>query len=89
MAQYHRKMIVNADHLHSESGPPWTVLWNTKAHADGEWNTARVQGEGGALERAAHFLKLGFFVHAIKDSAGIVVMDAEAVATRFAVKSYE
>ena len=35
------------------------------------------------LERAEHFLKLGFWVHAIKDPLGAVVMNQQAIASHF------
>jgi hypothetical protein len=36
------------------------------------------------MERAAHFVKLGFIVHAIKDPSGTIVMNAGEIARRFA-----
>ncbi|HJU20347.1 MAG TPA: hypothetical protein VJ770_28160 [Stellaceae bacterium] len=84
MANYSRKMIVHGDHLVApETGPPWTVLWDTTARLDGHWSTVRVQSEAAALERAAHFVMLGFVVHAIKDPSGIVVMNEKDIAGRF------
>ena len=61
---------------------PWIVLWDTTARAEGEWSTAGAPSEATALERAAHFLKLGFRVHAIKEPSGAVVMDATAIVNR-------
>lgn len=85
MAQHYRKMIVHGDHLEAaDSGSPWTVLWDTVVRADGRWSTVRAQTEAAALERAAHFVKLGFVVHAIKNPSGAVVMDARAIDARFA-----
>src|SRR6185437_6771283 len=79
-----RKMIVRGDHLEApETGPPWIVLWDTAARADDDWSTVRTQSESSALERAAHFVKLGFIVHAIKDPTGAVVMNAAEIAARF------
>lgn len=78
-----RKIMVSGDHIGPrDAGPSWSVLWDTTAHTEGEWSTADAQSEATALERAAHFLKLGFAVHAIKDPAGIVIMDASAIIDR-------
>ena len=83
MAKHYRKMIVHGDHLEaSESGPPWTVLWDTAPRQDEAWSTVRTQSEASALERAAHFVKLGFVVHAIKDPSGAVAMNAAEIRTR-------
>jgi hypothetical protein len=49
----------------------------------GEWSAAKAASEQAALERAAHFVKLGFVVHAIKDPTGAVFMDQGAIAGRF------
>ncbi|HUZ75508.1 MAG TPA: hypothetical protein VMU87_21190 [Stellaceae bacterium] len=84
MAQPYRKMIVHGDHLEPpDSGPPWTVLWETKTPLDGRWSTARVVTEQAALERAAHFVKLGFVVHAITNPSGAVVLDGQQIVDRF------
>jgi hypothetical protein len=85
MAKHYRRMIVHGDHLEAlDVGPPWTVLWDTTTPASGVWSVARAVSEHDALERAAHFIKLGFVVHAIKDPAGAVFMDHGAVTSRFA-----
>lgn len=79
----HRKMMVSGDHLEPlDKGPPWTVHWDTTTRPEGEWSSADARSEATALERAAHFLKLGFPVHAIKDPSGAVVMDATAIVDR-------
>ncbi len=84
MAKHHRKMVVHGDHLEAaDSGPPWLVLWDTTPRRDGDWSTVRAHTEAAAFERAAHFVKLGFVVHAIKDPSGAVVMNASEIATRF------
>jgi len=77
-------MIVSGDHLNPDNGPPWSVLWDTTARSDGHWSTAWTQSEATALECAAHFVKLGFVVHAIKDPTGSIVMDSQSIASRFA-----
>jgi hypothetical protein len=84
MANYSRKSFVSGDHLNSGGGLSWTVLWETTARPDGQWSAVRTQTEASALESAAHFLKLGFVVHAIKDPAGRIAMDAESIEARFA-----
>lgn len=85
MAKHYRKMVVHGDHLQAaDTGPPWTVLWETTARSDGQWSTVRTASQADAVERAAHFVKLGFVVHAIKDPAGLVVMDAKTIIGRFA-----
>ena len=84
MANHYRKMVVHAGHLEaSPQGPSWIVLWDTTKRPDGNWSTVRTDSEASALERAAHFVKLGFVVHAVKDPSGSVVMDAASVACRF------
>lgn len=84
MAKHYRKMIVHGDHLEApDGGPPWMVLWETKAPPDDRWSAARADTEQAAVERAAHFLKLGFVVHAIKDPSGAVFMDQGQIAARF------
>jgi hypothetical protein len=87
MAKQHlRKMVVTGDHLvAADGGPPWTVLWDTAPRHDGNWSTVRTPNEATALERAAHFVKLGFVVHAIKDPAGSIAMDASEIARRFRI----
>jgi hypothetical protein len=87
MAHYSRKSVVSGDHLNSSSGPPWIVLWETSARSDDQWSVVRTPTEASALESAAHFLKLGFVVHAIKDPAGKVVMDASSIEARFAQRN--
>src|SRR5579859_1873892 len=78
-----RKIMVSGDHLEPfYKGPPWAVLWDTRSRPEGEWSTAGAPSEATALERAAHFLKLGFAVHAIRDPSGAVVMDATAIVDR-------
>ena len=84
MAPYMRKSVVSADHLNPGTRPPWTVLWETTERTDGHWSAVRAPTEANAVECAAHFLKLGFVVHAIKDPTGVVVMDAESIVARFA-----
>ena len=66
-----------------ETGAPWIVLWDTTRRTGGHWSTAHAGSEAEALERAAHFVRLGFAVHAIKNPSGVVVMNAEDVAARF------
>lgn len=83
MANHYRKMVTHGDHLEAPKTPPWVVLWDTAKRSDGNWSTVRTQSEASALERAAHFVKLGFVVHAIKDPSGVVVMDAASIAGRF------
>lgn len=81
---YLRKQIVNASHLDTPTGPPWIVLWETSARSDDRWNEMRAPTEAGARESVAHFLKLGFVVHAIKDPSGKIAMDAQSIKERFA-----
>lgn len=83
MAPYLRKSVVSADHLIQTFRPPWIVLWDTTERSDGHWSVVRVPTEASAIESAAHFLKLGFVVHAIKDPSGVVAMDAQAITARF------
>ena len=77
-----KKMIVSGDHIEPDSGPCWSILWDTTLRAEGRWSTAEAKNEAAALERAAHFLKLGFAVHAINDPSGAMVMDAPAIVDR-------
>jgi hypothetical protein len=84
MAKHYRKMIVRGDHLEApDAGPPWTILWETKPPPGGNWSVARAENEQAAVERATHFLKLGFCVHAVKDPTGAVFMDQGQVIGRF------
>jgi hypothetical protein len=77
-------MVVTGDHLVApDSGPPWTVHWDIATRADGNWSIVRTLNEATALERAAHFVKLGFVVHAIKDPTGTIVMNAGEIVRRF------
>jgi len=84
MTNYSRKSFVSGDHLVSASSMSWTVLWDTAPRPDGQWSAVRTQTEASAFESAAHFLRLGFVVHAIKDPAGRIAMNAESIAARFA-----
>jgi hypothetical protein len=84
MAKHYRKMIVHGDHLEApDGGPPWMVLWETKPPPDDRWSAARADTEQAAVERAVHFLKLGFVVHAIKDPTGAVFMDQGQISQRY------
>jgi hypothetical protein len=54
----------------------WTIWWDTQRRPEaGRWNTAIAQTEASAVERAQHFLKLGFVVYAIRNPDGTVFMD--------------
>jgi len=77
-----KKMIVSGDHIVPDVGRPWTVLWDTSLRPEGRWSTAEAKSEAAALERAAHFRKLGFTVRAINDPSGVTVMDAAAIVSR-------
>ncbi len=80
----YRKMIAHGDHLEApDTGPPWTVLWHTKPPSDGRWSAATATSEQAAIERAAHFMKLGFVVHAIQDPSGAIAMDQAQMGARF------
>lgn len=62
----------------------WTIWWDTdRRPGAGRWNTAIAQTEAGALDRAQHFARLGFFVYAIRNPDGAVYMDEGQIATRF------
>jgi hypothetical protein len=60
----------------------WKILWQTLPVTE-RWNTANAETEAGALDRAKHFLKLGFPVHAIRSADGALYMDEEQLAERF------
>ena len=77
-----KKMLVSGDHIASDTGLRWSVLWDTTLRPEGRWSTAEAKTETEALERAAHFRKLGFTVHAINDPSGALVMDATAIQAR-------
>ena len=79
MTKHYRKMIVHGDHLESSS-PPWTVLWQIKQPLDDSWSSAEATSEQAAIDRATHFMRLGFVVHAIKNPSGAVVMDQAWIA---------
>lgn len=62
----------------------WTVRWDVKRRDGSDcWCTALAQTEAGALERAQHFIRLGFVVYAIRDPQGGVFMDEAHLAERF------
>ncbi len=61
----------------------WAIWWDIRQKTEG-WSRATAQTEAGALERAQHFIKLGFFVYAIRDPSDALYMGEEDIATRFA-----
>jgi hypothetical protein len=79
-----KKMLVSGDHVASDTGLRWSVLWDTAVRPEPRWSTTEAKTESEALERAAHFRKLGFPVHAINDPSGAMVMDAAAIEARLA-----
>jgi hypothetical protein len=84
MAGYHRPIRHFEQLRPQESGTGWVVLWETKRIADeATWSAAGAGSEKEALERAQHFIRLGFHVHAIRDPLGSVFMDEEAIASHF------
>jgi hypothetical protein len=63
----------------------WTILWDTRmVSIEEHWSVAHAKSESEALERAAHFLRLGFAVHAIKDPSGSTFLDEDLIRQRFA-----
>jgi hypothetical protein len=85
MAKHYRRMIARGDHLEpTDTGMGWTILWETrKPPHDDRWNIANAGTEQSAMDRAAHFMRLGFHVHAINDPNGAVFMDEAQIAVRF------
>lgn len=77
-----KKILVSGDHVASDTGLRWSVLWDTAGRPEGRWSAAEAKTEAEALERAAHFRRLGFAVHAINDPSGIMVMDSAAIEAR-------
>jgi len=77
-----KKMLVSGDHIASDTGERWSILWDTTSRPRGRWSSAEARTEAEALERAAHFRKLGFAVHAINDPTGATVMDAAGIRAR-------
>jgi hypothetical protein len=65
-----------------ENDMAWTILWQTMPVTE-RWNTANAETEAGALDRAKHFLKLGFPVYAIRAADGSLYMDEEQLSARF------
>jgi hypothetical protein len=61
----------------------WIVWWDIHKTTGG-WSRATALTEAGALEQAQRFIKLGFFVYAIRDPSGAVYMGEEEIVTRFA-----
>lgn len=84
-----KKMLVSGDHIASDTGLRWSVLWDLAVPPGGRWSTAEAKTESEALERAAHFRKLGFPVHAINDPSGAMVMDAAAIEARLTTVTHE
>lgn len=82
MVKQLKKMLVSGDHVASDTGLRWSVLWDTAARPQGRWSSAEAKTETEALERAAHFRRLGFAVHAINDPAGVMVMDSATIEAR-------
>ena len=87
MAKHYRRMIARGDHLEpTDTGTGWTILWETRKPPQNEehdrWNVANAGTEQSAMDRAAHFLRLGFFVHAITGPEGGVFMDEAQIADR-------
>lgn len=65
----------------------YTIWWDMHRRSGSEgWSRAVESSEDEALQRAERFLKLGFFVYAIKDPNGTVVMDEAQIAERFAAR---
>jgi len=59
----------------------WAIWWDIRRHpGTSGWSTALAPSAAGAMERAQHFLKLGFIVYAIRDPAGALFMDEEQIA---------
>ena len=77
-----KRILVSGDHVVSDTGLRWSVLWDTAGRPEGRWSAAEAKTETEALERAAHFRRLGFAVHAINDPSGITVMDSAAIEAR-------
>ena len=82
MVKLLKKMVVSGDHVASDTGLRWSVLWDTAGCPEGRWSRAEAKTETEALERAAHFQRLGFAVHAINDPSGAMVMDSAAIDAR-------
>jgi hypothetical protein len=62
----------------------WSVFWDTRSSSDpARQNVALAGSEAEAMERTAHFLKLGFFVLCVKAPSGAVLMDKRDIADRF------
>jgi hypothetical protein len=62
----------------------WTILWQIAGSpVTDRWNRAAAETEAGALDRAKHFIALGFPVRAITDRAGALFMDEAQIAARF------
>ena len=80
--QLKKKMLVSGDHVASDTGLRWSVLWDLAGRPEGRWSAAEAKTQAEALERAAHFRRLGFAVHAINDPSGIMVMDSAAIEAR-------
>jgi hypothetical protein len=84
MAGFNRPVFHSEQLRPRQAGTGWSVLWEIRqAPDDGPWSAMDAGSEIEALERAQHFLKLGFWVHAIKDPLGAVVMNQQAIASHF------
>ena len=65
----------------------WTIWWDTRRRGEDErWNEAGADTEAGAIERAAHFLRLHLIVHAIWKPDGTLFMDEAQIVERFGIK---
>lgn len=67
----------------TDSGERWSIIWDTKRRNDSDGrNTAVEKFESAALDRAKHFLRMGFVVYEIRAPQGTVVLEEAAIRER-------
>ena len=66
-----------------DTGLRWAVVWDTARRPGTEGrNTAEEKHETDALERARHFLRMGFIVYEICEPSGSIFLDEAAIKQR-------
>lgn len=69
--------------LDPDAGKTWSIVWDTKrTPGKAGRNTAVERSENAALERARHFLRMGFVVYEILQPSGSVLLDEDGIKQR-------
>lgn len=65
-----------------DTGERWTIVWDTRRQSIEHANNAVEKTQAAALDRAKHLLRLGFIVHEIKASGGVVWLEEVEILKR-------